>query len=87
MGSERFSGRKQSIGCALAWVTIARDSESEHAISSTSRAIAVLPNGPVFVIISAQIGWNRLVVLVSAGLISMDGISIAQRWKEEQASE
>ncbi len=28
--SETFSGRNQSIDCALAWVTIARDSESEH---------------------------------------------------------
>ncbi len=27
---ETFSGRNQSIGCYLAWVTIARDSESEH---------------------------------------------------------
>ncbi len=25
-----FSGRNQSIGCALAWVTTARDSESEY---------------------------------------------------------
>ncbi len=25
-----FSGRNQSIGCAVAWVTIARDSESEY---------------------------------------------------------
>ncbi len=29
MGSELFSVRNQSIGCAVAWVTIARDSESE----------------------------------------------------------
>ncbi len=27
---ETFSDRNQSIGCALAWVIIARDSESEH---------------------------------------------------------
>ncbi len=25
-----FSGRNQSIGCAVAWVIIARDSESEY---------------------------------------------------------
>ncbi len=25
-----FSGRNQSIGCAVAWVTTARDSESEY---------------------------------------------------------
>ncbi len=30
MGSEVFSGRNQSIVCAVAWVTIARDSESEY---------------------------------------------------------
>ncbi len=30
MGSEVLSGRNQSIGCAVAWVTIARDSESEY---------------------------------------------------------
>ncbi len=30
MGSEVFSGRNKSIGCAVAWVTIARDSESEY---------------------------------------------------------
>ncbi len=30
MGSEVFSGRNQSNGCAVAWVTIARDSESEY---------------------------------------------------------
>ncbi len=30
VGSEVFSGRNQSIGCAVAWVTIARDSESEY---------------------------------------------------------
>ncbi len=28
--SEAFSGRNQSIGCAVAWVTIARDSECEY---------------------------------------------------------
>ncbi len=28
--SEEFSGRNQSIGCAIAWVTIARDSESNY---------------------------------------------------------
>ncbi len=28
--SETFSGRNQRIGCVLAWVTIVRDSESEH---------------------------------------------------------
>ncbi len=27
---ETFSGRNQSTACALAWVIIARDSESEH---------------------------------------------------------
>ncbi len=30
MGSEVFSGRNQSIGCAVAWVTMARDSESDY---------------------------------------------------------
>ncbi len=30
MGSEVISGRNQSIGCAVAWVTVARDSESEY---------------------------------------------------------
>ncbi len=30
MDSEKFSGRNQSIGCALAWVTIARDCESDY---------------------------------------------------------
>ncbi len=30
MGSEVFSGRNKSIGFAVAWVTIARDSESEY---------------------------------------------------------
>ncbi len=30
MDSEKFSGRNQSIGCALAWVTIALDSESDY---------------------------------------------------------
>ncbi len=30
MGSETFSGPNQSIGCALAWVTLACDSESEY---------------------------------------------------------
>ncbi len=28
MDSETFSGWNQSIGCALVWVTVARDSES-----------------------------------------------------------
>ncbi len=28
--SEKFSGRNLSIGCCLAWVTIARDSESDY---------------------------------------------------------
>ncbi len=30
MESEEFSSRNQSIGCALAWVTIARDSEYDY---------------------------------------------------------
>ncbi len=30
MGSEVFSGWNQSIGCAVAWETIARDFESEY---------------------------------------------------------
>ncbi len=30
MASEVFSGRNQTIGCAVAWVTIARDSESDY---------------------------------------------------------
>ncbi len=30
MASEVFSCRNQSIGCAVAWVTIARDSESDY---------------------------------------------------------
>ncbi len=30
MGSEVFSGRNQSIGCAVTWVINARDSESEY---------------------------------------------------------
>ncbi len=30
MDSEKFSGRNQSVGCALAWVAIARDSESDY---------------------------------------------------------
>ncbi len=34
MDSERFSGRNQSIGCALASVTIARDSESDYPFKS-----------------------------------------------------
>ncbi len=28
--SEKFSVRNQGVGCALAWVTIARDSESDY---------------------------------------------------------
>ncbi len=30
MGSEVLSGRNQSIGCDVAWVTIARNSESKY---------------------------------------------------------
>ncbi len=30
MDSEKLSGRNQSNGCALVWVTIARDSESDY---------------------------------------------------------
>ncbi len=30
MDSETFSVRNQGVGCALAWVTIARDSEFEY---------------------------------------------------------
>ncbi len=30
MDSETFSVRNQGVGCALAWVTIARDSESDY---------------------------------------------------------
>ncbi len=30
MGSEVFSGRNQSVGCAVAWVIIARDYESQN---------------------------------------------------------
>ncbi len=30
MDNEKFSGRSQSIGCALAWVTIARGSDSSY---------------------------------------------------------
>ncbi len=30
MDSETFSVRNQGAGCALAWVTIARDSESDY---------------------------------------------------------
>ncbi len=30
MDSEAFSVRNQGVGCALAWVTIARDSESDY---------------------------------------------------------
>ncbi len=40
MGSEVFSGRNQSIGCAVALVIIARDSESEypfHPVGQTYR--------------------------------------------------
>ncbi len=33
MDSEKSSGRNQSIGCALAWVTIARDSESAYSFN------------------------------------------------------
>ncbi len=33
MDSEKPSGRNQSIGCALAWVTIVRDSESDYAFN------------------------------------------------------
>ncbi len=34
MDNEKFSGRNQSIGCALVWVTIARDSESAYTFKS-----------------------------------------------------
>ncbi len=30
MDCEKFSGRNQSSGCAVAWVTIARDFESDY---------------------------------------------------------
>ncbi len=30
MDSETFSVRNQGVGCDLAWVTIARDSESDY---------------------------------------------------------
>ncbi len=31
--SEKFSGRNQSSGCAVAWITIARDSESDYSFN------------------------------------------------------
>ncbi len=32
MDSETFSVRSQGVGCGLAWVTIARDSESDYPV-------------------------------------------------------
>ncbi len=45
-----FSGRNQSIGFALAWVAMARDSESEHPFYNIScRAIPqYLCRSPIF---------------------------------------
>ncbi len=38
VGSEEFSGRNQSIGRAVAWVTIASDSESGYPTSPETTA-------------------------------------------------
>ncbi len=37
LDSEMFSGRNQNIGCALAWGTVACDSESEHPFYSVEQ--------------------------------------------------
>ncbi len=48
MGSEVFSGRNKSIGCAVAWVTIARDSESEYPFLSCGAILQDLDRSLIF---------------------------------------
>ncbi len=42
MGSEVLSGRNQSTGCAVAWVTVARVSESEYPFHPVGQFYRVL---------------------------------------------
>ncbi len=50
MDSEKFSDRNQSIGCAVAWITIARDSESDYPFNPVGqfRRMGVGPLGVRF---------------------------------------
>ncbi len=44
MDSEKSSGQNQSIGCALAWVTIARDSESDYTFNPVGQFRRICAN-------------------------------------------
>ncbi len=59
MDSEKFSGRNQSIGCALAWVTIARDSESAYPFNPVGRFPQDLCRSLIFSLpIGGEIKWQ-----------------------------
>ncbi len=59
MNSEKFSGRNQSIGCAVAGVTIARDSESDYLFNSVGVILQDLCRSLIFSLpIGGEIKWQ-----------------------------
>ncbi len=53
-----LSGRNQSIGCAVVWVSIARDSESDHPFNPAGNSTGFVHVTNLTLPIGGEIKWQ-----------------------------